>query len=761
MGKLTFQDWQFVLGSHFGPTSVALLCAGALLAVVLSAWGLWTGPRRGYRVPLFVLRFLAIAACLVVALEPTLELREVTRIRNHVAVLIDVSRSMGVSPPSGGDSRLARVESMVRGENRRFEKWRAQGHGVDFYTVGETLSPVSAEATFRAEHDATRIAETLTEIKSRYGGRDLGGIVLLSDGIDNGRIGAGPLDPETRDLVREMGVPISAVWMREKALKDISVATVLADDFAFVRTPINLEAVIRQSGLGGRYIEVALYRDGQFMDTRSVKLEGNASEAKVSFPFTPQQPGQSVFEIRTPVLSGEALSSNNSQVFALKIIRDRVRVLHVTGRPSWDVRFLRSLMRLDPNVDLVSFFILRTLEDDAPWDQKRELSLIPFPYQEIFHEQLSSFDLLIFQNFNYGPYQVAPYLPGVRDYVMGGGALVMVGGDLSFAGGGYAGSALEPILPVTLDQGGTSEAFSMGPFRPKLTEAGNGHPVTSLLLEPRANQKRWESLPLLDGLNRVAGLAPSATALMVHPRDKASDGTPAPVLSVADVGRGRTMALATDSAWHWGFQAAGAGDDARSYQKFWENAIRWLVRDPVLSLLRVELDKPEFNRGEMIGVRLRSLHADYTPAAEVVVTLDVLAVGGDANKPVQTVEVKTASDGQSHVEFKNLPPGAYRLRGRATIDGRSLEEDKALIVRAEGRELQEVVARSEVLAALAHESGGTFFEESFGDVAIKPMREERLGRREAIEIGTHPGLMALALLLLCSEWYLRRRLGYR
>jgi len=759
MGKLTFHDWRLVLGSHFGPTAVTLLCVAALLAVVLSAWGLWTGPRRGYRLQLLVLRLLAVAACLAVALEPTLELREVTRIRNHVAVLVDVSRSMGVSPPSGGDSRSARVRTIIRDEHRRFEKWRAKGHGVDFYTMGETLSPVSPESAFSPEQDATRVAETLTEIKSRYGGRDLGGIVLLSDGIDNGRIGAGPLDPETRELVREMGVPISSVWMREKALKDISVATVLADDFAFVRTPIEIEAVIRQSGLGGRYIEVALYRDGQLMDTRSVKLEGDSSEVKIAFPFTPQQPGQSVFEIRTPVLSGEALSSNNSHVFALKIIRDRVRVLHVTGRPSWDTRFLRSLMRLDPNVDLVSFFILRTLEDDAPWDQKRELSLIPFPYQEIFHDQLGTFDLLVFQNFNYGPYQVSPYLPGVRDYVMGGGALVMIGGDLSFAGGGYAGSALEPILPVVLDSPGQSEAFVAGPYRPKLTEAGNGHPVTSLVLDPRANQKRWESLPVLDGYNRVASLAPNATALMVHPRDKASDGTPAPVLSVADVGRGRTMALATDSAWHWGFKAAGTGDDARAYQKFWENAIRWLVRDPVLTLLRIELDKPEFNRNETVGVRLRSLHANYTPAADIVVTLDVIPVGGE--RPVQTNEVKTASDGQARVEFKNLPPGAYRLRGRAAIDGRHLEEDKALIVRAEGRELQEEVARSEVLAALAHDSGGRFFEETLGDVAIKPMREERLGRREAIELGTHPGLMALALLLLCSEWYLRRRRGYR
>ena len=110
------------------------------------------------------------------------------------------------------------------------------------------------------------------------------------------------------------------------------------------------------------------------------------------------------------------------------MIRDRVRVLHLCGRPSWDERFLRSMLRRDPNVDLVSFFILRTETDEQPWTRRPVAD--PFPDQEIFEEQLQSFDLVIFQNFNYAPYGVEPFLPGVRDYVEEGGALAMIGGDL-------------------------------------------------------------------------------------------------------------------------------------------------------------------------------------------------------------------------------------------------------------------------------------------------------------------------------------------
>ena len=300
--------------------------------------------------------------------------------------------------------------------------------------------------------DATRIGEALAELGARYAGHDLGAVVVISDGIDTGRVGKGPLDAETRAAIEALGAPVHTVGITEPALRDLSVAAVMADEFAFVRTPVTIEAVVRQNGLPDRQIDVTLTRDGRPMAARSVVLRGASSEEKVSFDWVPDHPGTFVFQIATPVLHGEALSSNNAQLFTVKVIRDRVRVLHVCGRPSWDERFLRAMLRRDPNVDLVSFFILRTETDEQPWN-RNELSLIPFPTYEIFEDQLHSFDLVIFQNFNYAPYGVEPFLPGLRDYVEQGGALAMVGGDLSFASGGYGDTPLQDVLPVDLPRG--------------------------------------------------------------------------------------------------------------------------------------------------------------------------------------------------------------------------------------------------------------------------------------------------------------------
>lgn len=761
-GLRVVADWRLAFATQLGRGTLVLLGVLGLLALAVSAFSLWRGRRRGHLVPLLLLRASAIGACLLVCLEPKLEFSQVSIVPNYVAVLVDGSRSMSVSPPDRGPTRAERAANVVAGAAGTFAGWEAAGHRLEFYSFGEAVAPVSRGSLPPPKAESTRIGEALSELRTRFAGRDLGAVVVISDGIDNGRIGRGPVDADTRKTVEALDAPVHTVFIGEKELRDLSVATVLADDFAFVRTPVKLVALVRHSGLGGRMVDVSLLRDGRLVDVKAVRLSDERAQETVSFDFTPDHPGNYVFEVKTPVLTGEALESNNRQVFTLKVIRDRVRVLHVCGRPSWNERFLRSMLRLDPNVDLVSFFILRSDTDEMPYGQGA-MSLIPFPYKEIFDEQLNSFDLLIFDNFNFKPYWVEPYLPGVRAYLEGGGALAMVGGDLSFASGLYGNSALAEALPVDLsgippDGPG---AYTTDSFRPRLTDEGRNHPASSLSLDGRINETRWGALPPLVGINRVAGLRPGARALLVHPSQKSADGKPAPVLAVSDVGKGRSLALLTDSAWNWGFQAAGAGDDGRAFQRFWEGAIRWLVRDPALTLLHIDLDKVEYRRSQTVSARVRALRTDYTGAPGVEVSLELRPVeSSESGAPLRAMKVSTSGDGEAQVELAGLEPGAYRLLGRATLDGRPAEERATFVIRAEGHELDDVIAREDVLRELASLSGGDFRAGSLGSPAIKPPRKVRVGSLRTVEIWSNPLMLLLAVALLAAEWTLRRRSGH-
>jgi uncharacterized membrane protein len=764
----TFNEWHVSLGAgaHLGRGGVVLLIAIAAVAIALSALSL-IEERLGRGWLLLGLRAAGVLACLATALEPAIEQRQVVHVPNHVAVAVDTSRSMEVRPPDGGPSRAERARALLERAAPTLAAWEREGHHVDLYSFGESLAPTTTAALASAPSgDATRIGEALGDLRARYAGRDLGGVVVISDGVDTGRIGEGPLDATTRADLAALGAPVSTIAVGEDALRDLSVAAVLADDFAFVRTPVTIEAVIRQTGLADRQVDVTLTRDGRPVANRPVVLRGAHSEERVSFDWLPDHPGTFVFRVSTPVLAGEALTSNNEQTFTVKVIRDRVRVLHLCGRPSWDQRFLRAMLRRDPNVDLVSFFILRTETDEQPWSRD-ELSLIPFPTYEIFEEQLRSFDLVIFQNFNFAPYGVEPFLPGVRDYVEGGGAIAMIGGDLSFASGGYGLTPLRDVLSVELPPtppaltGAPDPDLTTDAFKPRLTDEGRGHPVTSLLLDPRENELRWSKLPALEGINRVPRARPGAATLLVHPTLKTADGKPAPVLVASEAGKGRSLALLTDTAWHWGLPAAGEGDDGRAFQRFWENAIRWLVRDPALTLLRIELDRVEYRRNQPPVARVRAMHADYSAAENVGVTLELRGAEGPADaKPLRELSGTTNAEGETQIDLGALPPGAYRVAGRATVDGRPVNEEKTFVVRAEGRELDDVAARDKVLREIAQVSGGNYRFEDFGHPAVRAPREVRVGRHRTVELWSNPLLLVVGLALLATEWYLRRRAGH-
>jgi hypothetical protein len=298
-------------------------------------------------------------------------------------------------------------------------------------------------------------------------------------------------------------------------------------------------------------------------------------------------------------------------------------------------------------------------------------------------------------------------------------------------------------------------------FKPKLTDEGRAHPVTSLLLDAHENELRWAKLPALEGVNRVPRARSDAATLLVHPTLKTPDGKPAPVLVAGDVGKGRSLALLTDTAWHWGLPAAGEGDDGRAFQRFWENAIRWLVRDPALTLLRIELDRVEYRRNQPPVARVRAMHGDYSPAANVGVTLDLRGAEGPADAaPLRSLTGTTNAEGETQIDLGALPPGAYRVAGRATVDGRPVTEEKTFVVRAGGRELDDVAARDKVLREIAQVSGGDYRFEEFGHPAVRPPREVRVGRHRSIELWSNPLLLIVGVSLLTTEWWLRRRAGH-
>jgi uncharacterized membrane protein len=760
-----FNEYRWVMLAPWGRLGLALGGA-AIIGIVALSWRATRGAPAWRRATMIGLRAGGAVAALVMFLEPAVELRQVAREPNRIAILVDDSKSASLAEDPHGPTRIERTRRMLAASEGTLAAW-GRDHKLDYYTFAETTQPttLAALASDPAQGNGTLIRKALESVRARYEGADLAGIVLISDGAATGGFDEDSGDGAVRDFLRALDTRVHTVWSARPGLRDVAVAKVHADEFAFVRTVARIDAVIHTTGLPARQVPVTLSTDGQPLRQKLVDLPAGDGEVTVTFEVTPPRVGRYVYEVSVPVADGEAVTTNNTRTFVIRVIRDKIRVLEVAGRPSWDVRALRQMLKSNPNVDLISFFILRRA-DSVSLVPNDEMSLIPFPTRELFEQQLPSFDVIILQDFEYLPQGIGDYLENIRSYVEGGGGLVMLGGSQSFSSAGYYGTPVAAALPVELygpfDRG---PLLDTGKFSPQLTEAGQSHPITSLRYAADDNLAAWRGLPQLEGVNLIAGAKPDATVLAVHPRLKTKAGKPMPVIVAGDYGKGRSLAVTTDTLWRWGFVAAQRpGDDGRQYTKFWENAIRWLIQDPDLRNLHVDSDAVEYAPGAPVHVTVRLLGRDYQPAPGGVVSL-VVRRGADPARAEQvvTAKVTVGDDGTALHELAGLTPGVYRVEGHAQIGGRQVDASDIFLVREAGRELDHPTGDPAALEKIATWTGGT----SLGAVDALPEslafdapRVVRVDRRTDVELWSRPGLLLLVVGLLGLEWLLRQRSGY-
>ncbi|HKE19811.1 MAG TPA: glutamine amidotransferase [Kofleriaceae bacterium] len=766
-GASDFNEYRWVLLAPWGRAGMGLglLCVGGVIVLAWLSTQRVLSPWR--RAVLVALRSAAAACALTLFLEPAIELRQVAREPNRVAVLVDDSLSMSLRDRTDGPTRAQRARSIVERSSGAFASWRADHH-IDFYTFSDALVPASEPTVGTAPPagKATLVRQALEQLRAHYQGSDLAAIILISDGIGTGDFAEGAGLGAARDFLRSLDARVHTAWAARPGLKDVAVSRILADEFAFARTVVKVEVVLRSTGYGARRIPVTLSSDGRALRRKWVDIGSGEQEERVEFEFTPPKVGKYVYEIATPVAGDEAVAENNSRSFVLRVIRDKIRVLQVVGQPSWDVRALRGMLKQNPNVDLISFFILRT-QDDILHASNDELSLIPFPTQELFEEQLPSFDLIVLQNFDYYPYGIAPYLDNIKSYVMGGGGLVMLGGPLSFGAGGYAGTPVADVLPLELPPPSVppERQLDTAPFSPQLTEQGRVHPITALRFQPSDNTAAWRALPALHGINLVADARRDALVLAVHPTRRTASGQPMPVIAAWEVGQGRSLAITTDSLWRWGFVAAATqGDDGRSYFKLWENAIRWLMDDPDLRYLRIESDRIEYAPGAPVRLSVRLLDRDYKPRADGPVSVEVTRGSDPARtEKVARVELTTGESGEATHELDRLDAGVYRVTARSKVGERAVEASDIFLVRQASEELSRPAPTQELLQVLADTTGGRQLgpvEALPADLPMAEPRVVRVDRRSDVELWSRPWLLLAALMLLGLEWALRGRIGY-
>jgi uncharacterized membrane protein len=705
-----------------------------------------------------LLRAIVYTGLIFFLFGPALIDRRTTRLRRPLTVLIDSSQSMAFpakSKTGPGDktpaSRLDAVrEKLTEGKEPLIEKLN-RDYDLRLIRFGTGLEPIAPGSLggLQPLDPGTRLLELL-QSAAREGSAQ-SAIVVFTDGITNG-------DQKSVDGMAPLPVPVFTVGVGEaEGFTDVHIAKLGAPDFAFRGREFKIDLTIQASGMKGKNVPLYFNRGRNLITSRTVAIDADPFEQKLTLAFTPKELGTHSFSVNLPAQAGEQITQNNQKEFKVEVQRDKIRVLTLSGSPAWNYRFLRMAMKQDPLIELVSFVFLRTPTDtvDVPESQ---LSLIPFPIDDIFLEELKNFDVIFLDDFSHRAYFNPVYLERVRDFVRDGGGLAMFGGARAFDSGGYADSALKDVLPVESDGKGSFDTSA--PLRAALTPAGKAHPITRLLPDPKANEEAWRNLPALTGLNRVRGVR--GETLLAAGGSDASSG--APLLAIGRFGKGRTLALMTDDSWRWNFVAVGNKETPQHHLKFMRQAVRWLAQEPSFEQVRLQ-PIARAQPGERIAIKLRVLKDDFTPTGQASVHLRVFTPEGE---PIPVSATADAEEGDYTGEFTPTREGTYRVEAEASLSGKTLGKDRTSFTAAHFYgEADDGRPRLDLLKQIAESSKGEYIpiddwnEKSLEKIAA---RLESIAPSEIIEqrqtrLWNNLWPFSIILALLSVEWWMRRKWG--
>jgi uncharacterized membrane protein len=697
---------------------------------------------------------LAVAALLAAVLRPARVTARESVVGARVVVLADTSRSMALEQPGGPrwQARDRAIEALAKSATSARLAVLGFGEGPPA-TLPMTLGDRAGEQlTTRSPH--SDLGAALRALAASPEERPAA-VVVVSDG----RLDDPPEDASEASLEalgRSLHVPIDTVATTREVPADASVRRVSAAGAAVAHVPLPLRVEVGCAG--GLVCEETTVTARELRDDGPPALLASGiahfkdGKAAIDLTVTLERAGSRIVEVAITPPPGDTIPANDRRLVTFDVARERVRVLHVAGRPTNDVRALRQWLKRDASVDVVAFFILRTPTDDVHATQN-ELALIPFPVDELFTEHLPSFDAIVLQDFDAQPYGLEKYLPNVARYVRGGGGLVMVGGQNSFVAGGYAGTQLATVLPVELDGTPGATSADTSPFVPEWTPEGRAAPLLSPLRDVVGDE-----LPQMPGANVLGDVRPGGVALWSHPSRTTKSGARMPLLAIGEEGDGRTIALGVDGAWEFEFSGLGARTAGRGHGALWDGLLGWLMRDPRFEPAQVEV-VGGCTAGLPSTLRAHLLPTSPPPggaaSAEATVALDVTRI----DKPQAPVHVERPRAADATTVDLLLPPleaGGYTARLRVA-GGATTRHDFAC--EAGGDEWADSRPDPKRLEALAAAAGGAFAHAD--DAASLPLPKPTVvsAERHVTPLAPPWTWTLAATVLLGVHWIARRRSG--
>ncbi len=728
-----------------------ILAAAALAASYLLYRRAVSTLPSSWKYVLASLRGLPFLVLIVIFLQPVLILHSVVPQKGFVAIAYDLSKSMEIRDESEGKSRLDIERQLLRPDANPMLDELSRKFRVRFFRFSGAADRVENFQDQPKHGNLTDLARTLDQVAGELGNAPISGIVLLTDGADNH---SSDLNATAAQL-RARGIPVYTVGIGSRNFaRDTEVLRVTTPRKVLKDSLIEADVAVRSKGYAGRTTQLVVKEGDRLIRNQAITLGGDDEVKTFKVTFSSETAGPKLFTFHVTPFPDEVVSQNNDQNALVRVENEQPQVLYVEGEPRYAYEFIWRAIENDKSLRLVTFLRQATGKFKRQGVESETVLEKGFPVEK---SELFKYKAIILGSAE-ASFFTYDQLRMLSDFVsQRGGGLLMLGGKNSFGQGGYINTPIEDVLPVALRTGSGNDVarYQVSEYKAELTTYGLQHPATRLAMDERENRKRWDEAPLLVGYNPTGGPKPGATILLQSSVRDASGQFPV-ILAFQRFGRGKSMALATDSTWRWRMQLEFQNN---FHDLFYRQLLRWLVNE-VPDQVNLETDKHSYAPDDTVILRAEVNDEAFMHLNNAQVSARVKSPSGALTSVPLIWDL--SKEGQYSATFKPQEDGIYEVTAEAFQGTRSLGIARANFRIADSlEEYHDANLKADLLQKLAADTGGRYYTADATrtlpeDISYSDKGASRLEEKELWDM---PIWFLLLVGAVSAEWILRKRKG--
>lgn len=692
---------------------------------------------------LLAIRVLWVILLAILMCGPVLIVSGYVPQRNRLAVMIDTSRSMSIK-----HKEVSRLDQIKKLFESGFIGQLEEKTGIypEVFSFADNVSPVSRQEveqfSLNPDGNQTDISNAVRNVVGNLGEGSLLGIIMLSDGVST--TGDNPAM-----ALANMRTPVHFVAPgQEGESADMALHLTRPPAQGYLNSSVRVRGEVSLHRVATSSVTVTVRRNGEFFTSATADFASATEKAAFAFNIPCEEEGNFRFELEIPALENELTNENNQTGFLLKVVRERLNIMALSGRLSWDMKFIGNALLTDPNARTVHWTRLR----DNRWVCARDLKPEAAQNNPDLREDLKIADVLVLYSADYD--MLKPLEEEIIRRVEAGTlGLLLMPSSKNFGELGYQGTQIEKLLPVLT----SSESWRGTPGNLVLPSAETPYNFLRLIDDPIQNVEFFATLPRFEGIYEYAGLKPGSEVLVSSTVRSSSDTIPFMIRSRA--GLGNVVLISGGPLWPAGFRLVPSDRGFAPYSALVVNMCKWLANRREDAQVSIELASSRGYVGQGNNVRVWVMNSKNELQANAQVSLTITDErAGSTSLPC----IETSEKGCYETAFIPAFRGLHRLEAEARYQGRELGRAKSeILIELSTAEFDEPIVKTSLMTQLASDTGGIFATVDQASKIVEAIDAEPGQKLESKSIDLRDSWLLLIILLVLPmvEWYLRRIRG--